>query len=130
MKKKREAKMKKSCIKLQSFFRMRSKQGTYERILLGSRLINKVWRGFRVRRRMHRVRDCQDIMDWILDLCVKKLYIKVQNEAAIVIQKWIRGHIVRCKYYPTVLKIRKYKRAFIFNRSALIIQRNVRRFIV
>ncbi len=130
LKQRRLAKMKKASVKIQGWWKMRYQKKRYQKILHSTVQIQKLMRGGLVRRRIIRLRHVQDIIEHILEKGAHILMYRTRMTAATEIQRWVRGHLCRCKYYDKVLKIRKFRREFIYTKSAIIIQRNVKGFIV
>ena len=124
------AKMNSAAIRIQGWWKMKYQKQRYQKILSSTVKIQKLMRGGIVRRRIIRLRHVQSIMDDIIERGAHLLMYRTRMAAAMEIQRWVRGHLCRTKYYDKVLRIRKFKREFIFTKSAKIIQRNVRGFIV
>jgi len=125
-----QAKVRGMTIKIQSWWKKVFHRKRYLNKVASIKMINRVWRGALVRRRNIKLRIVKAIIEEILDRGTAKLYYKVQAAAAVEIQRWVRGHLTRCKYYNEVQRIRKAKTDMIFDKKSRLIQRNVRGWIV
>jgi len=114
---------------IQAWWKMKFRRRKYLRMLYSSAMINRVWRGYLARRRANALRSANRIIDLILYRGARMLQVKTETIAAIEIQRWARGHRIRCRHYDKVLKIRRAKNNFRFNKASTIIQKNVRGFI-
>jgi len=115
--------------KIQRWWKAKFLRMRFVRIIKSMREINRYWRGAVARKKARGLKCAKYIIEEILNKGTRKLYIKVKKVAVVVLQRWVRGHLCRCKHYEKVQQIRKAKHDFVYNRAAIIIQRNARGYL-
>ena len=123
-------KLRNAAIKIQSWWRSIFYKKKYHRKKVAAARINRVARGFIVRLRFQRKRKVERILDSIIEAGARIMVLKIQNKAALKIQTRWRGYIARKKNQDIIIKAKKAKETFLFNKNIGIIQRIGRGMIV
>ena len=125
-----QEKMYKSILLIQTWWKMKFSELSYKHKISSINTVNRCWRGALGRKRARAYKCAYNTIGELLSRGTKIIFLKIQNTAAREIQRWFRGHLIRCRHYKKVLRIRKTKREFISDRAVRILQRSLRGFLV
>ena len=119
-----------STVKIQAWWRSVFYRQIYVRKIEAIKLINRIWRGALARRKVARLRHVLEIIENLIHDGAQILWAKIEEKAAITIQRYTRGYLCRRQNQQEVVQIKQAKIDFVFNKNIRVIQRNVRGFIV
>ena len=123
-------KLRKCATKIQAWWRSIFYKKRLQKMKIAAAKINKVMRGALVRQQKRRHRYVERLVEEIIRRGAQKIFEKVQNKKALILQTRWRGYRARKKNKAIITQAKQVRENFVFNKNALIIQRVVRGVIV
>ena len=114
--------MRESTVKVQSFVRMHQTRMLLKKKMMAGAFINKEIRKFYFRCQIRKLENINFVVDSIINRSWLFILKKMKFFSAIKIQANVRGFLTKIKHYTKVLKGRKKRDDFLYEKSSIIIQ--------